>query len=48
MKYSLKRLVKLYLDEIIRLHGIPVGIVSDRDPMFVSRFLTKDARESSD
>ena len=29
MKYSLKKLAKLYLDEIIRLHGIPVSIVSD-------------------
>ena len=32
MKYSLKHLAKLYLDEIIRLHGIPVSIVSDWDP----------------
>ena len=29
MKYSLEKLAKLYLDEIIRLHGIPVSIVSD-------------------
>ncbi|XP_027171714.1 uncharacterized protein LOC113771319 [Coffea eugenioides] len=36
MKSSLEKLAKLYLDEIIRLHGIPVGIVSDRDPRFVS------------
>ena len=38
MKYPLEKLAKLYLDEIIRLHGIPVSIVSDRDPRFVSRF----------
>ena len=40
-KYSLENLVKLYLDEIIRLVGIPVSIVSDRDPRFVSRFWQK-------
>ena len=38
MKYSLKKSAKLYLDEIIRLNGIPVSIVSDQDPRFVSRF----------
>ena len=38
MKYSLEKLAQLYMDEIMRLHGIPVSIVSDRDPRFVSRF----------
>ena len=38
MKYPLEKLDKFYLDEIIRLHGIPVSIVSNRDPKFVSRF----------
>ena len=28
----------LYLKEVVRLHGIPDTIVSDRDPRFVSRF----------
>ena len=41
MKYSLEKLAKLYLDEIIRLHGIPVSIVSDRNPRFISRFWQK-------
>jgi hypothetical protein len=36
--YSLNRLARLYLQEIVRLHGVPVSIVSDRDPRFVSRF----------
>ncbi|XP_073133602.1 uncharacterized protein [Henckelia pumila] len=29
---------KLYIKEIVRLHGIPVSIVSDRDPRFTSAF----------
>ena len=33
---SLERLAKLYVDEIMRLHGVPVTIVSDRDRRFVS------------
>ena len=41
MKYFLKKLVKLYLDEIIRLYRIPVSIVSDRNLRFVSRFWQK-------
>ncbi|WP_225427127.1 integrase catalytic domain-containing protein, partial [Ligilactobacillus murinus] len=36
--YSMDQLADLYVQEIIRLHGIPVSIVSDRDPMFTSRF----------
>mgnify|MGYP004718186169 CR=1 FL=1 len=36
MKYPLEKLTKLYSDEIIRLYEIPVSIVSDRDPKFVS------------
>ena len=40
-KYPLNRLVKLYLDEIVSRHGVPVSIVSDRDPRFNSRFWTQ-------
>ena len=36
--YSLQKLAKLYVDEIVRLHGLPVSIVSDRDPRFTSQF----------
>ncbi|KAI5312674.1 hypothetical protein L3X38_041848 [Prunus dulcis] len=40
-KYSLNKLAKIFIDEIVRLHGVPVSIVSDRDPRFTSRFWTK-------
>ncbi|XP_049346706.1 uncharacterized protein LOC125811249 [Solanum verrucosum] len=36
MDYSLERLAELYINEIVRLHGIPVSIVSDRDPSYRS------------
>ena len=36
--YSLDKLAELYIKEIVRLHGIPVSIISDRDPRFTSRF----------
>ena len=35
---SVEKLVKLHVDEMVRLHGVPVSIVSDRDPRFTSRF----------
>ena len=36
--YTLDRYAKLYVNEIVRLHGAPVSIVSDRNPRFTSRF----------
>ena len=38
MTYSMEKLSRLYLKEIVRLHGIPVTIVSDRDSRFTSKF----------
>ena len=38
LDYSMDRLADLYVNEIVRLHGIPISIVSDRDPRFTSRF----------
>ena len=35
---SLEKLAKLYVDEIVRLHRVPVSIVSNQDPRFTSRF----------
>lgn len=32
------QIVRKYIDEIIRLHGVPASIVSDRDPRFTSQF----------
>ncbi|KAA3484266.1 DNA/RNA polymerases superfamily protein [Gossypium australe] len=36
--YSLQKLAKLYVAEIVRLHGVSVSIISDKDPRFTSRF----------
>ena len=38
MTHSMEKLAQLYVDEIVRLHGVPVTIVSDRDPRFTSSF----------
>ena len=38
IKYSLERLAGLYVSEIVRLHGVPSSIVSNRDLRFTSRF----------
>ncbi|XP_028120977.1 uncharacterized protein LOC114318317 [Camellia sinensis] len=37
-QYNADKLAVLYINEIVRLHGVPVSIVSNRDPKFVSRF----------
>ena len=39
--YLLDKLAELYIKEIVRLHGIPISIISDRDPRFTSRFWGK-------
>ena len=39
--YSLDKLTELYIREIVRLHEIPISIISDRDPRFTSRFWGK-------
>ena len=39
--YSLDKLVELYIKEIVRLHGILVSIILDRDLRFNSRFWEK-------
>ncbi|GJZ06395.1 putative reverse transcriptase domain-containing protein [Tanacetum coccineum] len=37
-KYKMEKLTRLYLKEIVCRHGVPVPIISDRDPRFASRF----------
>ncbi|MCI10571.1 retrotransposon protein, partial [Trifolium medium] len=32
------KLDEIYVEQIVRLHGIPSSIISDRDPRFTSRF----------
>ncbi|MCH80266.1 transposon Tf2-1 polyprotein [Trifolium medium] len=36
--YTAKSIAEVFCKEIIRLHGIPLSIVSDRDPIFISNF----------
>jgi len=36
--WTLDQLARAYLEEIIRLHGVPSSIVSDRDTRFQSGF----------
>jgi len=37
-KMSLDKLAELYVKEIVRLHGVPASIVSNRDPRYTLRF----------
>jgi transposase InsO family protein len=36
--YGGNKLAKLYIDNILRLHGVPKLIISDRGAQFVSKF----------
>jgi hypothetical protein len=36
--YSAKKYAEVYLDQIIRLHGVPKTIISDRGPQFIACF----------
>lgn len=38
---SLEKLTQLYVKEIVRLLGLPISIISNRDPRFTSRFWPK-------
>ena len=38
MTFTLERFCRLYIREIVQLYGVPVSIVSDRDPRFTTHF----------
>ena len=38
MTFALERFCQLYIREIVRLHGVPVSIVSDRELRFTAYF----------
>nr|GFA54146.1 putative reverse transcriptase domain, ribonuclease H-like domain, aspartic peptidase domain protein [Tanacetum cinerariifolium] len=46
--YKMDRLAKLYLNEIVARHGVPISIISDRDSRFTSRACVLDFGESWD
>ena len=36
--YNAEKLAKLYTSEVVRLHGVPLSIISDRGTQFTSMF----------
>ena len=38
MTYNAEKLAMLYISEIVRLHGVPLSIISDRGTQFTSMF----------
>lgn len=36
--YNVAKLTKIYISEIVRLHGVPSSIISDRYPKFTTHF----------
>ena len=38
MTFTREEFCRLYVQEIVRLHGVPVSIVSNRDPRFTAHF----------
>jgi len=36
--YTAQKYAEVYIAEIVRLHGVPTSIISDRDPKFTSHF----------
>ena len=38
MTFTLEELFRLYIREIVRLHGVPISIVLNQDPRFMAHF----------
>ena len=38
LTFTMEEFCRLYIREIVRLHGVPVSIVSDKDPRFTTHF----------
>ena len=38
VSYNVEKLAKIYISEIVRLHGVPLSIISDRGTQFTSKF----------
>ena len=36
--WEIDKLVNIYLKEVVKLHGVPRDIISDREPRFQARF----------
>lgn len=39
--FNVDQLAKLYVKEVVSRHGVPLSIISDRDPRFTSNFLKR-------
>lgn len=37
-RFSMDQLLQMYINEVVQFHGVPVSIVSNKDPVFISNF----------
>jgi hypothetical protein len=45
--FTVKMVEKKFVDEVVKLHGMPCFIVSDRDKVFISKFWQEFFKMSS-
>ena len=38
MAFTLEEFCRFYIQEIVKLHEVPISIISDQDPRFTARF----------